>query len=78
MARDEADYIYQSGQNDLQRQNNLAVATLQAEASVRAKKEGSGGSFLGAAGSILGKIFGNVAGTETGGKAIAKFIGLPV
>ena len=76
LARDEADYIYQSGQNDLQRQNNLAIATLQAEAAAKGKEDG--GSFLGAAGGILGKIFGNVAGTEAGGKAIAKFIGLPV
>ena len=76
LARDEADYIYQSGQNDLQRQNNLAIATLQAEAAAKGKE--SGGSFLGAAGGILGKIFGNIAGTEAGGKAIAKFIGLPV
>jgi len=78
LARDEADYIYQSGQNDMQRQNNLAVATLQAEASVRAKKEGSGGSFLGAAGSILGKVFANIAGTETGGKAILNKIGFNI
>jgi hypothetical protein len=76
LARDEADYIYQSGQNDLQRQNNLAIATLQAEAAAKGKE--GGGSFLGAAGGILGKIFGNIAGTEAGGKAIAKFIGLPV
>ena len=78
LARDEADYIYQSGQNDLQRQNNLAIATLQAEASVRAKKEGSGGSFLGTAGSIFGKVFANIAGTETGGKAILNKIGFNI
>ena len=72
LARDEADYFYQSGQNDLQRQNNLAVATLQVEAAAKGKE--GGGSFLGAAGGILGNIFGNLAGTEKGAGAIVDFI----
>jgi hypothetical protein len=72
LARDEADYFYQSGQNDLQRQNNLAIATLQAEAAARGKE--GGGSFLGAAGGILGNIFGNLAGTERGAEAIVGFV----
>ena len=46
----------------------MAVATLQAEAAARGKE--GGGSFLGAAGSILGNIFGNLAGTEKGAGAI--------
>jgi len=69
--RDKADYTFNASQNQEQRQSNLAVATLQAEASRLAGQSGGGeGSFLGAAGGILGDIFGNWAGTESGGKAI--------
>ena len=67
LARDEADYIFNSGQNDLTRQNNLAIATLSAEAQARGKE---GGSFLGAAGGILGSIFASFAGTEKGADAL--------
>jgi hypothetical protein len=70
LARDEADYIFNSAQNDLSRQNNLALATLQAEAAARGKE--GGGSFLGAAGGILGSIFASFAGTNTGASFISK------
>jgi len=73
LARDQADYVYNSAQNDASRQNNLAIATLQAEASARANAEG-GGSILGVAGGVLGKIFGNFAGTDTGAKVIEQGI----
>ena len=73
LARDQADYVYNSAQNDASRQNNLAIATLQAEASARANSEG-GGSILGVAGGVLGKIFGNFAGTDTGAKVIEQGI----
>tara|TARA_R110002050_G_scaffold86906_6_gene184335 strand:- start:1691 stop:3415 length:1725 start_codon:yes stop_codon:yes gene_type:complete len=69
--RDAADFTFNAAQNDAQRANNLAVATLQAEAAAKQGQEG-GGSILGAAGGILGKIFGNFAGTEAGGTIIAK------
>ena len=67
LARDEADYIFNSGQNDLTRLINLAIATLSAEAQARGKE---GGSFLGAAGGILGSIFASFAGTEKGADAL--------
>ena len=73
LARDQADYVYNSAQNDASRQNNLAIATLQAEAAARANSEG-GGSILGVAGGVLGKIFGNFAGTDTGAKVIEQGI----
>jgi len=69
IARDESDFIYNSGQNNLTRQNNLAIATLQAEASAKGKE--GGGSFLGAAGGILGNIFASFAGTSTGSNLLA-------
>ena len=73
--RDKADFIFNASQNDAQRQNNLAIATLQAEATLSAAKEGSGGgSFFGAAGGILGSIFGSFAGSESGAKAIISAI----
>ena len=76
--RDKADFTFNAGQNDSQRQTNLAVATLQAEAARLAGSSGSGGpsggSFLGAAGGVLAKIFGNWAGTESGGGTISKWI----
>lgn len=76
--RDRADFTFNAAQNDAQRQTNLAVATLQAEAARLAGSSGSGGSgggsFLGAAGGILGKIFGNWAGTESGGGTITKWL----
>jgi len=68
LARDEADYIFNSGQNDLTRQNNLAIATLSAEAQARGKE---GGSFLGAAGGILGNIFASFAGSKSGSSLIS-------
>ena len=73
LARDESDYIYNSAQSDLNRQNNLAMATLQAEATARAGDKG-GGSFLGAAGGLLGTVFANIAGTDNGASAIIKGI----
>ena len=69
LARDEADFIYNSAQNDLNRQNNLAIATLSAEAQARSGKEG-GGSLLGAAGATLGSIFASFAGTDKGSALI--------
>ena len=70
--RDQADFTFNNSQNASQRANNLAIATLQAEAASKASGgSGGGGSFLGAAGGILGKIFGNFAGTEGGGSLIA-------
>ena len=69
LARDEADFIYNSAQNDLNRQNNLAIATLSAEAQARSGKEG-GGSILGAAGATLGNIFASFAGTDKGSALI--------
>ena len=73
--RDKADFIFNASQNDAQRQNNLAIATLQAEATLSAAKEGSGGgSFFSAAGGILGSIFGSFAGSESGAKAIKNAI----
>ena len=76
LARDNADYVYNSAQNDASRANNLAIATLQADAQARAaaSKSGGGGSFLGAAGGILGTIAASFAGTETGGKKLGTFL----
>ena len=76
LARDNADYVYNSAQNDASRANNLAIATLQADAQARAAaaKSGGGGSFLGAAGGILGTIAASFAGTETGGKKLGTFL----
>jgi len=74
LARDNADYVYNSAQNDASRANNLAIATIQADAQARAAaaKNGGGGSFLGAAGGILGTIAASFAGTESGGKIIGE------
>ena len=73
LARDQADYLYNSGQNDASRQNNLAIATIQGEATARGKSEG-GGSIAGIAGSVLGDIFSSFAGTSTGSDLIGKGI----
>jgi len=73
LARDQADYLYNSGQNDASRQNNLAIATIQGEAAALGKSEG-GGSIAGIAGGVLGKIFANFAGTSTGSDLIGKGI----
>jgi len=73
LARDQADYLYNSGQNDASRQNNLAIATIQGEATARGKSEG-GGSIAGIAGGVLGKVFANFAGTSTGSDLIGKGI----
>ena len=70
MARDQADYLYNSGQNDASRQNNLAIATIQGEATARGKSEG-GGSIAGIAGSVLGDIFSSFAGSSNGSSLIS-------
>lgn len=70
--RDKADFTFNDEQNAFQRANNLAIATLQAEAATKASGgDGDGGSFLGAAGGILGKILGNFAGSVGGSGYIA-------
>ena len=70
--RDKADFTFNDEQNAFQRANNLAIATLQAEADTKASGgDGDGGSFLGAAGGILGKILGNFAGSVGGSGYIA-------
>tara|TARA_R110000744_G_scaffold307879_1_gene415977 strand:- start:3134 stop:4363 length:1230 start_codon:yes stop_codon:yes gene_type:complete len=75
--RDQADFSFNAAQNDEQRKTNLAVATLQAEAARQAASPGgksSGASFLKSAGGLLGNIFANWAGTESGSSTITDWL----